>query len=58
MKRCYINEDRTLTKLPVRLSEKLQIKIENVFNNNQDNIEYLRQWYENIESVKNQLSPL
>ena len=56
MKRCYINEDRKLTKLPVRLSEKLQIKIENVLKNNQDNIEYLNQWYENIESVKNHLS--
>lgn len=55
MKKHFLYEDKPLAKLPVILSEDLSLKIESVLKHNQGNIE-VREWYETIESVKNQLS--
>lgn len=55
MKKYFLYEDKPLAKLPIILSKDLSLKIENVLEHNQGNNE-VREWYENIESVKNQLS--
>ena len=55
MKKHFLYEDKPLAKLPIILSKDLSLKIENILEHNQGNNE-VRDWFENIESVKNQLS--
>ena len=55
MKKHFLYEDKPLAKLPIILSKDLSLKIENILEHNQGNNE-VGEWFQNIESVKNQLS--